>query len=190
MSEYEYTPLAAQSNIRLLRLLPKVKSQHGELCGELVEYKVQSYDDRAHPYEALSYCWETSEKPRELNFDRAVLAITENLHAALLQLRYDDFDRLLWIDAVCIDQSNDSEKELQVPLIGEIYAKARTVLVWLGPGDDESVDALEAIRCAAAGTEDAALSQTVQASVHWLLQKPWFERMWASVQRTGSKPTH
>lgn len=38
----------------------------------------------------------------------------------------------LWIDAVCIDQSNRIEKALQIPLMGQIYSNAELVIVWLG----------------------------------------------------------
>lgn len=38
----------------------------------------------------------------------------------------------LWIDAVCIDQSNAREKAAQIPLMGEVYSRAGRVLAWLG----------------------------------------------------------
>jgi len=38
----------------------------------------------------------------------------------------------MWIDAVCIDQSNISERSHQVMLIREIYTNAETVDIWLG----------------------------------------------------------
>lgn len=38
----------------------------------------------------------------------------------------------LWIDAFCIDQTNNEEKKHQVLLIHRIYSAAQNVLVWLG----------------------------------------------------------
>jgi hypothetical protein len=53
-----------------------------------------------------------------------------------------------WIDAICINQSSMPEKSAQVSVMGHIYDKAGLVLVWLGPKDvfsDEAIDVLEII---------------------------------------------
>lgn len=175
MLEYAYTTLSVNSNIRLLRLLPAAQTYEDELRVELIEYDVQSCDDRAHPYEALSYCWETLDKPREVLLSGRTLAITENLHAALVQLRHRAFERVLWIDAICIDQSNDREKEIQILMMGEIFAKARSVLVWLGPADERFYDPLGILRDARSQHEDPEMAQGALAQ---LMSRPWFTRIW------------
>jgi hypothetical protein len=38
---------------------------------------------------------------------------------------------------MCIDQKNDREKEVQIPLMVEIYRGAKRVLAWLHDGDDD-----------------------------------------------------
>jgi hypothetical protein len=48
------------------------------------------------------------------------MMITSNLHAALLRIRGATEVRILWADAVCIDQTNDTEKNHQVGIIGDI----------------------------------------------------------------------
>lgn len=45
---------------------------------------------------------------------------------------------MLWVDALCIDQSNDSEKTQQVQQMGTIYKTAAAVVLWLGPEENES----------------------------------------------------
>ncbi|RKK85082.1 hypothetical protein BFJ69_g1783 [Fusarium oxysporum] len=60
------------------------------------------------------------------------LSITESLHEALWHLRKPDEDRVLWVDALCIDQTNIKERGHQVSRMGEIYKKADKVIVWLG----------------------------------------------------------
>ncbi|KAJ8106822.1 hypothetical protein OPT61_g9288 [Boeremia exigua] len=40
--------------------------------------------------------------------------------------------KFLWMDAICIDQSNGLERNHQVPLMREIYSKTKRVIVWLG----------------------------------------------------------
>ncbi|KAK3402242.1 heterokaryon incompatibility protein-domain-containing protein [Sordaria brevicollis] len=50
----------------------------------------------------------------------------------------------IWIDQVCIDQSNDQEKSVQVELMRKIYSTAARVVIWLGPAADGSDDVMEA----------------------------------------------
>lgn len=42
----------------------------------------------------------------------------------------------IWIDAICINQSDDAEKSVQVAMMADIYAGAKNVIVWLGEGTD------------------------------------------------------
>lgn len=65
-------------------------------------------------YEALSYAWGDPTKSHEIFVNGKVLKITTNLHVALQYLRQPDVARVLWIDAICIDQENISEKNHQV----------------------------------------------------------------------------
>ena len=60
------------------------------------------------------------------------LPITENCAAAIRALMPMGV-RHLWIDAVCINQSDTSDKESQVPLMGEIYSQASLVVGHLRP---------------------------------------------------------
>ena len=57
--------------------------------------------------------------------------ITENLFDGLRELREEIHD-YLWVDALCIDQTNDSERAAQVTLMGDIYSLANRVIVWFG----------------------------------------------------------
>lgn len=50
-------------------------------------------------------------------------AVTQNLHAALKRLRLQHQSRLLWVDAICINQDDTSEKSFQVAMMSEIYSK-------------------------------------------------------------------
>ncbi|KAK3984330.1 heterokaryon incompatibility protein-domain-containing protein [Cladorrhinum sp. PSN332] len=97
--------------------------------------------ERGPQYKALSYTWGTD----PLNFDVNVngikitvngipFRVRKNLYAILQRLRRDDAGSklVLWIDAICINQSDDDEKTSQVQLMALIYAHCREVLVWLG----------------------------------------------------------
>ena len=174
MAKYCYSQLSVPTGIRLLRLLPDAKS----LQGELFEYRLRSSDKPSHPYEALSYVWGGDEKPQSISIGNLKLDITKNLYTALLRLRDHDCSRILWVDAVCINQENDEEKEDQISLMAEIYAKALRVVVWLGEAEVDSDRALEVIRLA--GEKSAGLSNTelTQGAIRQLLKRPWFRRIW------------
>ncbi|RKK58750.1 hypothetical protein BFJ69_g17370 [Fusarium oxysporum] len=95
----------------------------------------QAYlDDEASliQYEALSYCWGSNLLTSTITVNEKVLFITENLAEALQHLRGMDEDRILWIDAICIDQSNIPERGHQVVCMSQIYNRADRVLIWLG----------------------------------------------------------
>jgi len=168
----------------------------------------------SHPYEALSYVWgsENNKKPIYVrgNHSNHELRVTANLYAALSHLRHCVVERLLWVDAVCINQADNDEKGQQVQSMAKIYAKASRVIVWLvdppkkvtpdkgNPADDgdqaeneDQVDnedqadsgdrALEAIRAAA---EERRVDSTMdQKMILTLLGREWFRRIWVSDRR-------
>ena len=51
---------------------------------------------------------------------------------ALRRLRDPAVSRILWIDAICINQSDKNEKSHQVAMMGEIYSSCQKAIVWLG----------------------------------------------------------
>jgi hypothetical protein len=83
-------------------------------------------------YEALSYTWGDSSDKCPSYCEGQTLKVTRNLHSALRHLRHDTAERILWVDAVCIDQDNEQERSQQMPLMGKIYGNAQQVVVWLG----------------------------------------------------------
>lgn len=89
-------------------------------------------------YEALSYTWGTasgdSSRTRKLYLGRdwSILPITVNCEAALRALRLPNADRRIWVDAICINQDDDSERTRQVQLMPVIYATATQVVIYIG----------------------------------------------------------
>jgi len=69
---------------------------------------------------------------REITVNGYSIPIGENLYCALLALRRPRQPRMLWVDAICIDQSNLAEKNHQVDLMKKIYKQADSVIAWLG----------------------------------------------------------
>jgi Heterokaryon incompatibility protein (HET) len=62
--------------------------------------------------------------------------VRSNLYNALKQLRRKDVDLWLWVDAICINQNDTEEKNVQLARIHEIYNKALNVCIWLGEADE------------------------------------------------------
>ena len=96
-----------------------------------------------HPeYCALSYVWGNDSASESLLIDRKELVLTRNLEVALRHLRSTTYPNLLWIDAICINQADAQERAEQVKLMGRIYELSGSVLIWLGPGTEETDDVI------------------------------------------------
>ncbi|UKZ48123.1 hypothetical protein TrVGV298_002359 [Trichoderma virens] len=125
-----YTPLVRPLEIRVLILHPGKKGspvectlKHGRLGSKL-------------QFDALSYVWGSPAATEEITCNNRRRKVGRNLYDALERLRLPDEDRILWIDALCINQADNKEKTQQVRLMGEIYSRARRVLIWLGNHED------------------------------------------------------
>jgi hypothetical protein len=134
---YTWYQLPDQLSIRILCLQPHL-DHTSPLHGSLITYSLKEVSDS---YEAISYAW-GPDKPyfpcTILIGDDTYLKITENLAGALRALRRTTSERLLWADAICIDQQSLVEKSRQVNLMSKIFGLSTRTLVWLGE-DDESV---------------------------------------------------
>ncbi|KAI1745791.1 heterokaryon incompatibility protein-domain-containing protein [Xylaria scruposa] len=152
-----YCGLNQMYDFRLLHL-----SQHltaGPLHGDL---ELVDLADITKPYEALSYTWADEDG----NTDRCevlylgpywdCLPITRNCYLALQRFR-EVRSWTVWVDAICINQNNNSERSHQVNIMREIYSKAESVVVFLGPPNEDIIKALEAL------TMTACLSKNDQA---------------------------
>lgn len=124
-----YRPLLGKE-IRLLKLLP------GSAIDRIsCELEIRRLIDCPN-YEAVSYVWGESLDTVEILVNDAELYITRNLYNALQVFRYKDRPRLLWIDAICINQSDLSEKSRQIVLMKDVYSRCKACNVWLGRVDD------------------------------------------------------
>ncbi|KAK3343623.1 heterokaryon incompatibility protein-domain-containing protein, partial [Lasiosphaeria hispida] len=166
-----------EGSVRLLRLLPN-SDQNSPIECRLITFPALD-SGSTHPYESLSYVWGSDDSKRPIYVDRNELYVTANLHVALSHLRHCLLERMLWVDAICINQSDNVEKGQQVQLMAKIYSKASRVIVWLGEAADGSDQALEAIRAAA--DEQPAnfpVDKTNWGAILTLLDRGWFERIW------------
>lgn len=142
--EYPYASLTKAGNILLLHLIPS-REHDGRIEARLVEYPLLPVTRAMHLYEALSYSWVTGGFSRSIYIDGLELLVTHNLHEALLRLRDPENVRVLWIDVICINQSNDTEKQGQIPLMPRIYSMANRVIIWLGTAGPLEARAFEVV---------------------------------------------
>jgi hypothetical protein len=174
-------PHLPEGNIRLLKLLPH-RDITGPLQCSLIEYPLDDLvESNHHLYDSLSYVWGSPEMSQSISIDDCYIPITTNLHTALLHLRDRFLERIIWVDAICINQQDLSERGSQVQRMAMIYALANRVIVWLGEAEDNSDQALEEIYRSADG-QPASEDQEIQSSVLKLLQRSWFKRVWVRIE--------
>lgn len=133
--------------------------------------------------------------PGQITCDGLHMPIGGELQSALRRLRLLDRPRVLWIDALCIDQNNLEERAKHVQQMARIYAGAEKVLVWLGEPwgvDSRAFEVistlLEKLPLLIESTEQSLLQFTFGndktiRDLPWdglnqLLQRAWFERVW------------
>ncbi|KAK4095750.1 hypothetical protein N658DRAFT_481773 [Parathielavia hyrcaniae] len=139
---YHHSPLP-EGSVRLLRLLLHRDEQSRIECYLSVCYLLDL--GTAYPFEALSYEWGSGGSPKSILINDREYVVGPNLHVALLYLRDRFVGRIVWVDAICIYQTNTAEKSQQVQSMAKIYAKASRVVVWLGETAATSDYALEDI---------------------------------------------
>ena len=193
---FHYDPIIGDDTIRILEIRPG-SGIDLVFCG----LRTVRLSEKPR-YEALSYCWGDPTFNQQIHCNDKPLAITTNLYAALTQLRHNTEPRILWADAICINQQDTNERNQQVRLMRQIYELADQVVVWLGAETQFTYLGMPLIPKLVAAdkkrdsSEDqGALFQRGIAAVlrennlperyddAWkgffeLLQRPWFERGW------------
>lgn len=136
-----YATLPSARSIRLLQLHPGADEERVSCSLEVVE------DFLSPPrYQALSYCWGDKNDLTELSCNGETSAVTKNLYAALHRLRQREHAKLVWVDALCINQDDIPERNQQVSIMNKVYWHASRVFVWVGPGDEDTMETMEMIR--------------------------------------------
>jgi hypothetical protein len=126
--EFQYRPLQPNS----LRLLRPISIRH-----DLLAFDISHHPCEATAYTAVSYTWGDGEPTESVLINGQMFKVRVNLWSCLYYLGQAALSRsvpwtCLWVDAICIDQNNDNERNAQVRLMDEIYRNAMVVSVWLG----------------------------------------------------------
>jgi hypothetical protein len=124
---YEYIPMdPSKQQIRVLTLYPAEDRQSIIRCS-LTTTSLQDFPE----YSALSYVWGSSETTHTIEINGRCFQILQNLRSALEDIRSQSHARKLWVDAICINQSDRGERSLQTLLMNRVYAQATEVLAWV-----------------------------------------------------------
>ncbi|KAI6090586.1 heterokaryon incompatibility protein-domain-containing protein [Hypoxylon rubiginosum] len=138
------------TSIRLIDLLPAEKG------ADIIQVRLYTVERTPSlQFAALSYVWGDESENTEIIVNNRAFPIRRNLKAALWHLRkhgmlaFEGRSLPLWVDALCINQHDNSERNHQVAQMGSIYRDATIVLSWLGTGDDDMKGALRAVKAIA-----------------------------------------
>ncbi|KAK5687744.1 hypothetical protein LTS10_001884 [Elasticomyces elasticus] len=162
---YTYSPVGSRQ-IRLLHVQPGT----GYTNLECTLSEVDLTEDLA--YEAVSYCWGSSEKPCNILCNGRSMPVTESAVDSLWRFRSPTTVRTVWLDAVCINQADTSEKGEQVVMMAEIYGGAKQVLAWVGHaavGSDILFGKLQRVLRAVHKDVLRRLSDDEDSATQWLL---------------------
>lgn len=211
---YDPLPTTGQENstnpaFRLLELQPGDESEEIECT------LAESHLSDNIIYETISYRWDDERTAIACN--GTALSIPKSLAEALRALRFRDKPRILWADAICINQDDDAEKGNQVHLMRRIYFQAQGVLIWLGEAAEEGRSGISVslparlailfglatltlgmnksnslcvrVRDVRKGTTDELAPFSTELYLHLihLLRKPWFGRAWVVQEVVVSK---
>ncbi|KAF2184043.1 hypothetical protein K469DRAFT_739522 [Zopfia rhizophila CBS 207.26] len=117
VSSYCYSSLRKRDgadSIRLLRLLPN-DDENAMIECQLFDYFLPNSDTGTHLYEALSYVWGSPHKNHSITLDNS-----------LSRLRNRYIKRVVWIDAICINQEDLKERGYQIQCMARIFGKAES----------------------------------------------------------------
>ncbi|KAF2095818.1 HET-domain-containing protein [Rhizodiscina lignyota] len=197
LEELQYEPLPWLDGpvVRLVQILPGSDWEPLEVVFDVSTLDVE--------YETLSYCWGDVSAKSPITCNGKRLYVTKNLKSALRDLRRPHSPRVLWIDAISINQEDLQEREEQVNIMGKIYRSGVRTVVWLGDGfvgDEKAFMMLRRmVETVGSKLTDGTLNinallwqgdHTVvdeqivlptddeNAALWKMLRFPWFERVW------------
>jgi hypothetical protein len=193
---YHYWSLQQKGWFRVLVIEPSPSRDERISCSLL--HRPLVHDTH---FVALSYTWGDEKAEYPILIDGGVFYVRRNLYCALRELRSTSSPRTLWIDAICINQSDVPERGFQVAQMGDIYSLAERVIVWLGEGSEYSDLGFDAMAeylqisnavCSAAAPGTDSLAEGLAeflalpnmdnrlVGIVALYIRPWWRRMWTA----------
>lgn len=176
--KYQYSSLG-ENQLRLLRPVHELSSH------DLKFTVCHVLRDEATKYTAVSYAWGDESPTETIQLDGKVFFVRPHLWSCLFYLSrarpgipsYMQWDHI-WVDAICINQEDNSEKSSQVFSMHHTYAGAEVVSIWLGLVPFPKAPSHGSLRSAETilTYEDESFDWTDH--LHELLNRPYWERFW------------
>ncbi|KAF2807377.1 HET-domain-containing protein, partial [Mytilinidion resinicola] len=175
---YEYSP-----RIRLLDLKARLARTRDEDTGRSIEGTLRVVPLHfCPPYAALSYVWGQNPqngKTYTIRWGDVEIPVSKNCIDALTCICKRFGELSIWVDSICVNQSDPVEADDQMRLMGTIYSRAHTVLVWLGPENTSADSGLDCSQRLALGKTlhpgwECSEARTIQE----ILRHKWFQRGW------------
>lgn len=160
---------------------------------------------------SISYVWGSSTSESFIVIQGQRLHVPASAERVLRRLRHHDKLRVVWIDAICINQNDKVEKGHQVAMMAEVYSHTCQNLVWLGEGylnidaalaslqavnDDlqQETQQLRLLQHTVLNEEGSHRLSTVGMSrfINFeplldLFGSPWFRRLWVRYNLVSSR---
>lgn len=135
-------------------------------------------DPDVPPWKALSYRWGDDAPELTVQLEGQAINVRKNLHRFLAQMVIEERRDWYFIDALCIDQANDSEKPFQVQQMGEIYRRAEEVVAWIV--HEPYYYEANGTRCVYVSPDDAEDMNTLSRSQmeRAVLENSFWSRLW------------
>ena len=177
---FQHSPLQdASKSIRLLR-------HRGHLAFELIEKSFEEIENSRIEYLALSYTWkgDVSKALRKPPFGQVTVnsrkfEVRRNLYSFFLFQQYNLLtDSLLYVDAICIDQTNLEEKASQVQIMQDVYKHAARVIVYLGEGPTRALEAVRDTLSVNRFTPNPVPLDQIDRLIWEVMSKEYWERLW------------
>jgi hypothetical protein len=186
---YAYEPMVAVAKeIRLVRIEPPTGTdEHRPI--QLTIKRASLLDKPV--FTALSYMWGDDISMHDIqirssdNKNTAMFSIRQNLYDFISIARHDSGEKWYWIDQICINQQDVSEKSQQVSQMAQVYSQAAMVEIWLGmsfEGSDQLFDRMSRDPPVTPQQEDqvkmADMRQNYASTLLIVTNNPYWERLW------------
>lgn len=146
--------------------------------------RIVEYSSTTIEYLALSYVWGKSSKlVSGSGIPGTVLGALPQTIEDALALTEDLGQEYLWVDLVCIDQSNETRKQEQINIMSDIYQGAyATIIAFSGASADAGLPRIGStgtgyrqLKCEIDGVQLVGFGPTL-SQLAWVL--PWASRAW------------
>jgi len=185
-AEYQYEPINTDKrDIRLLVVHPASST-----TTDLVQCSFHPISlftrDQIPAYKTISYTWGDPTPNAHILIENLPLAVPTNAEKAIRYFRLPDTERLIWIDAACINQRDlEGEKGPHIRYMSLVYSKGEGNLVYLGEDEDGLAEVafrlVREVRDRRVSVLDDGVvgrgSQEAKALTS-LFSRAWFRRAW------------